>query len=121
MYKTVKEEIDRIERKFTQAEIDAEILRHLSRNAGLSQISDAQKFNQLVKNWEQYAHQKEKDGEALKYDGEKLKPEYHFLEFKLEAIEKIIRKTFGEKILDEIKASYEDEMHRRILESREKT
>ena len=119
LYKTVKEELDRIERKFTQVAIDRIIDQHISRNAHLSEINDAPKFRSLSQAWKEYIDKKEIDGKALKYEGDKMRAEYYFLVLKLEAVEKVIRKDFSEQILKNIRQSYEDEMLKRIWESRE--
>ncbi len=112
-YKVTKDELDRIERKFTQAEIDRFIL---------SELKAADKGNKLTKfidDFSNYIQNKEKDGLSLKYTGKGLKPEYQFLSLKLEAIEKAIVKELGVKALKEIKALYEEEMTERILKSTE--
>jgi len=119
LYKTVKEDLDRIDRKFTQAEVDREIEKHLARNARLSMIGDSEKFRELQLAWQEYVSKKEADGNALKYDGKKIKAEYYFTTLKLEAVEKLIKRMFGDKVLKEIKSAYEEEMCKRILESRE--
>jgi len=119
LYKTVKEEMDRIDRKFTQVEVDREIEKHISRNARLSQIGDSDKFRELQAAWKGYVDKKQADGKSLKYDGKKIKAEYYFTKTKMEAVEKIIKRMFGDKVLKEIKTAYEEEMCKRILESRE--
>lgn len=119
LYKTVKDEVDRIDRKFTQVEVDREIGKHIARNAHLSQLEDSDRFRELQGAWKEYVDKKEADGHALKFDGKKLKADYYFTRMKLEAVEKIIRKVFGDKVLKEIKTAYEEEMCKRILESRE--
>ena len=119
LYKTVKEELDRIDRKFTQVEIDREIEKHLVRNAHLSQVGDSDKFRELQRAWQEYVDKKETDGKILKYDGEKLRAEYYFTKMKFEMVEKMINRMFGDKVLKGIETAYEEEMCKRILESRE--
>jgi hypothetical protein len=55
----------------------------------------------------------------LKFEGKKLKPKYHHLSLKLEAIEKTIVAECGQRGLRRIKALYEHEMRRRIIEDQE--
>jgi len=107
-YKTTKEALDKIERKFTQSQIDRLILKALrsKEKAGLKKSIDE---------FEAYIETKEKTGVELKYDGNNLKSDYEFLCLKLEAIEKVIVKTLGLKALKEIKALYEKEMTERIF------
>ncbi|MFA5410860.1 MAG: hypothetical protein WC321_03250 [Candidatus Omnitrophota bacterium] len=111
-YKTSKEALDKIERKFTQAEIDKFILKELRKQSK----PELEKF---ILDFETYITDKEKAGQELKYENGKLKPDYQFLVFKLAAIEKAISKELGKKALDEIKALYEMEMAERILKSTE--
>ncbi len=111
-YKTTKEALDKIERKFTQSQIDRFILKELrsKERAGLKKSIDE---------FEAYIESKEKTGIELKYDGNNLKSDYEFLCLKLEVIEKVIVKTLRLKALKEIKALYEKEMTERILKSTE--
>lgn len=121
LYKTAKEALDKIERKFTQLEID---------NFILGELKDKNKDSKIkgfIEELEVYIRNKEKEGLALKYlqDGKgqvgnkELKPQYRFLEAKLKAVEKAIIKELGKKALEEIKVLYEIEMIERILKSRE--
>jgi len=112
-YKVTKDELDRIERKFTQLEVDRFILKELK---VLDKKKAATKF---IDEFSAYIANKEKDGLALKYDGKNLKAEYYFLDIKLAAIEKAIKNEFGAKELTKIKSLYEKEMTERILKSTE--
>lgn len=112
LYKTTKEALDKIERKFTQLEIDRFILKELKKNKDKG-------LKKFIAEFEVYIQNKEKDGMALKYRGEKLKPDYLLLELKLKAIEKAIIKELGNKALNEIKSLYEKEMLERILKTTE--
>lgn len=111
-YKTAKEALDKIERKFSQSAIDRLILKELrsKENDGLTKF---------INEFEAYIKSKEKTGIELKYAGNKLKSDYEFLVLKLAAIEKIISKTLGPRALKEIKSLYEKEMTERILKSTE--
>ncbi|MCJ7663885.1 MAG: hypothetical protein MUO24_06555 [Desulfobacterales bacterium] len=119
LYKTKKEAFDRIERKFTQVDIDRKIMRYMraqSNSRNLKRKNEARKF---LNDFKEYINKKEKDGKELKFEGRKLKPEYYHLSLKLEAIEKAIVEELGHRGLREIKALYEHEMMRRIIESQE--
>jgi hypothetical protein len=113
LYKTTKDSLDRIERKFTQLEIDKLILKELraEKNRG--------KIIKFIKDFETYIQNKENDGISLKFEAKDLKPEYCFLVSKLKVIEEVIVKEFGKADLEEIKSLYEKEMIERILKSRE--
>lgn len=113
LYKTAKEALDKIERKFTQLEIDRFILRELKKHG---HNNDVAKF---IEGFNVYIRNKEKDGLSLKYSGKKLKPEYQFLVLKLNAIEKAIARILGKSSLKQIKSLYEKEMTERILKSTE--
>jgi hypothetical protein len=113
LYKTTKEALDRIERKFTQLEIDRFILEELKKQDKNNQV---EKF---IREFEVYIQNKEKDGLSLKYSGKKLNPEYQFLILKLNAIEKAIIKNLGKNALTQIQSLYEKEMTERILKSTE--
>jgi hypothetical protein len=120
LYKTTKEEFDRIERKFTQVDIDRMILRYMAGhgNALLKRESTPGKF---LKDFKDYIDKKEKEGVKLKFEGKKLKPAYYHLSLKLEAIEKTIVAECGQGGLRRITALHEHEMRRRIIEAQEHT
>lgn len=113
LYKTTKEVLDKIERKFTQLEIDNFILKELKKE------NKGGKIKEFIDELEFYIQNKEKDGLSLKYENKELKPQHQFLEAKLKAIEKAIIKELGKKTLKEIKVLYEIEMIERILKSTE--
>lgn len=120
LYKTTKEEFDRIERKFTQVDIDRMILRYMAGH-GDSVLKRESTPGKFLKDFKDYIDKKEKEGVKLKFEGKKLKPEYYHLSLKLEAIEKIIVAECGQRGLRRIKALYEHEMRRRIIEAQEHT
>jgi len=113
LYKTTKEALDRIERKFTQLEIDRFILKELKKSG---RDKSLQRF---IREFEAYVQNKENEGLILKYENKSLKPDYRFLALKLKAIESSIIKELGKNALKEIKALYEKEMTERILRSTE--
>ncbi|MFA5276057.1 MAG: hypothetical protein WC417_04100 [Candidatus Omnitrophota bacterium] len=112
-YKTAKEALDKIERKFTQLEIDKFVLKEMKAR------SKDKKSDRFIAEFEAYILNKEMDGIELKFEGKQIRPDYAFLELKLKAIEKAIVKELGKKSLDDIKALYEKEMTERILKSTE--
>lgn len=112
-YKTAKEALDKVERKFTQVEIDKFILDLLKKQDKDKEIA------QFRADFADYIRKKQDDGLALKFEGGKLKPEYRFLVLRLRAVEKAIVKELGKKALTQIKSLYEEEMTQRILKSTE--
>jgi len=113
LYKTAKEALDKIERKFTQLEVDRFILDELKK-------SDKDNLSaSFIGEFQAYIQNKEKEAGASKYENGAMKPDYCFLLLKLKAIEKAIAKELGENVLKEIKLLYEMEMTERILKSTE--
>lgn len=120
LYKTTKEAFDKFERKFTQLEIDEDILLEMEKELkGAYLPHEKKQLEKLVNEFRDYIAKKEKTCLALKYKGKKTNPEFIFLDVKLEAIEKMITKELGKDTLEEIKEMYEQEMVERILESKE--
>ncbi|MFH0917748.1 MAG: hypothetical protein V1830_01290 [Candidatus Omnitrophota bacterium] len=120
LYKTTKEAFDKYERKFTQTEIDKDILQEIE-NALMGSYLPHEKaeLEKLVNNFQEYISTKEKACLELKYQGLRTNPEFIFLDVKLNAIEKLIVKELGRRQLAEIKALYEKEMALRIMRSTE--
>src|SRR5512140_3490946 len=85
-YKITKEALDKIERKFTQVEIDRALIAELKK---ADKRSGLRKF---IAEFQAYVDTKEKDGLGLKFENKALRPEYEFLTAKLAALEKIIVK-----------------------------
>lgn len=113
LYKTTKESLDRIERKFTQLEIDRHLLGYLKK------LDRQKRASGFVFDFKTYIANKEKEALSLKYEGKNLKSDYYFLDLKLAAVEKVIKQELGKKALKEIKSLYEKEMTERILKSKE--
>lgn len=112
LYKETKEALDRVDRKFTQIEID-KFIREELRKEEIKALKFFEDFNT-------YVNDKEKDCETLKSrEGKYLNPEHQFLSLKLQAIEKSIVKELGAESLEEIKKLYHQEMVDRILRSTE--
>jgi len=112
-YKQVRESLDKVDRKFTQLEIDQYILEQMRK------LDTNRAAKNYIEEFKVYIQNKEKDALGRKYSGKELKPEYYFLQLKLQAIEKSVEKELGKKGLKEIEALYEQEMVRRILAERE--
>ena len=113
LYKTAKESLDKIERKFTQSEIDRLILKELEKQDKYNKVK------KFIGEFRIYIQNKEKDGLSLKYENKDLNPDYLFLVLKLKAIEKTIISELGRVGLKQIKSHYEQEMTERILRSAE--
>jgi len=112
-YKATKEALDKIDRKFTQVDIDRFLIKELRKSP------DFKAIEKRVLEFEAYVATKERDGQAFKFRNGSLASEYAFLELKLKAIEKAIKKELGTKGLAQIKSLYEREMTERILKSTE--
>ncbi len=119
LYKTTKEEFDRIERKFTQVGIDKKIIRYMREHFNSRNVKKKNEARKLLKDFKEYIDKKERDGQELKFDGQKLRPEYYYLSLKLESIEKAVVEELGRRRLRKIKALYEHEMMQRIIEAQD--
>lgn len=120
-YKTLKEELDRIDRKFTQLEVDDKVLKYLC--AQRSPVKKGDKtYHKLLDDFKTYIRRKEESSLGLKFvDGKKgpLEPRYQFLRDRLDAVEKAIVYFLSRKELKKIQGLYDAEMIKRILEARE--
>ncbi len=120
LYKTTKEEFDKYERKFTQLDIDEELLKEIEAAFKDTYLpSEKKDLEKLVEDLRKYIAEKEEACFKLKHKGKKTNPEFIFLDAKLNAIESIIKKMFGKKFLDGVKNLYEEEMVQRIMEERQ--
>jgi len=120
LYKTTKEAFDRYERKFTQLEIDEGVLKEIEAELkDLYMPDEKETLEKFVNDYRDYIIEKENACLKLKYKGQKINPEFIFLDIKLSAIENIIRKELGLRCLKEIRDAYEKEMQQRILSARE--
>ena len=121
-YKTTKESLDRIDRKFTQLLADRYILKELQAGSAFLSKTDLEQYQKNLNDFKIYIDNKEKDAWALKFSGEKdktLKSGYRFLRNRLAAVKKSITFFLGKQQLKRIELSYEQEMVRRILGERE--
>lgn len=120
LYKTAKEELDRIDRKFTQPEVDKFIYDEL--NSSLNAVSNAQKalYKKLLDEFSNYIKNKENGAFQLKFEKSSVeRPHYIFLKNKINAIEKAIIKFHGRGKLNQIKLLYHQEMIKRIWEEKQ--
>ena len=120
LYKTTKEAFDKYERKFTQVEIDKDVLQEMENTLMGSYLPhEKAQLEKMVNDFQEYVSDKEKACLELKYQGLRTNPEFIFLDVKLNVIEKLITKELGRKALEEIKGLYEKEMTQRILKGAE--
>ncbi|MDD5252600.1 MAG: hypothetical protein WC416_02790 [Candidatus Omnitrophota bacterium] len=120
LYKTTKEAFDKYERKFTQIDIDKDILSEVENELlGAYLPHEKEYLDKLLNQYREYISAKEKSCLELKYQGKKTNPEFLFLDIKLNAVEKLIAQELGRRGLEKIKALYEQEMTDRILRSTE--
>lgn len=120
LYKTAKETFDKYERKFTQVDIDNDILAEMEKEllgSYLPHEKDA--LQKYINDFQKYIEDKERACSELRDQGKKINPEFIFSEIKLDAVEKVIVKELGRKGLEEIRSLYEKEMTGRILKSTE--
>ncbi|MBF0479238.1 MAG: hypothetical protein HQL26_07115 [Candidatus Omnitrophica bacterium] len=120
-YKTTKEDLDRIDRYFTQLTVDDFILNKL-RGSKEFKVSANKDFAKLVNDFGDYRNKKEERVLAQKFENQArkvLQPQYLYLQKRFQAIEAAIVHFLGDKELKKIIDAYEREMTTRILQSRE--
>jgi len=123
-YKMTKEELERIDRKFTQLEVDSFALKELCKQLKPLKGQRREEFAKKIDEFKDYMAKKEQNANAEKFDdltSKQLKPHYFYLTQRLAAIEKAIVSFLGRAELQKIQGLYDEEMIRRILESREHT
>lgn len=122
LYKTTKDECDKIDRKFTQLDIDRNIERILEKSVNACDPVLKQALLLQLGEWKSYIVGKEADAQRLKFDSSgQLDPHYAFLCLKKEAVERLIVTHFGQKGLCEIRDLYEESSMRKILEDTRST
>ena len=118
-YKTTKEDLDRVDRYYTQIKADKFILENLRTSAEYKKRKD---YKKLVEDFEQYMKTKKANVDQKKF-GDVLKGEvsveYLYLKQRFAAIESAILHFLGKKDLQDITLLYENEMTQRILQARE--
>ncbi|MFZ5800889.1 MAG: hypothetical protein ACOY3D_05905 [Candidatus Omnitrophota bacterium] len=111
LYKTTKEAVDRVDRKFTQLEIDRQIRAELVKE--INRCAEKKALEKFLKELDEYIAKKETEAQSLK------NPAYVFLKLKLTAVENSIERLLDKKSLEEIKELYQQEMLRRIIEAKD--
>ncbi len=121
-YKTTKEDLDRIDRYFTQKIIDDYMFEELINTKECRSTSGNEEFKLQVHNFEKYKEEKFNKAQNKKYfgDGNKIiSQDYLYMKYRLTAIEKAIVHFLGENELNNIIERYEEEMTRRIIVAHE--
>jgi len=117
LYKVTKDELDKIERKFTQMDIDRDIQRLLDKKTKGLDPALKKGIQPHLDEWQEYIFQKESDAQKLKFDEDgRLNASYLFLSLKLEAVTQIIRTRLGLRGYRQIQRLYEESLVKRILE-----
>ena len=120
-YKTTREDLDWIDRKFTQLQVDEAIREQLV--AGRSAEPADPGYDQELAAFDQYISDKQAKAAPLKYTDPAaqttLQPRYRYLRDRLAAIEWVITDRLGAEELPKIRGLYEQEMVGRILAARE--
>lgn len=109
-YKSTKEELDRIDRKFTQLKVDDFILLKLSSKPG----AERKALEGSIAEFKEYISKKQESASA-----EKSTPKHVYLQNRLSAVEDAVKYFLGAPELTKIIALYEHEMTVRILQARE--
>lgn len=123
-YKTAKEDLDRVDRYFTQLQADAFVLDFLLKNQKTEVKKGTVQYIDKIDAFKGYVSNKQKNVFFRKFvdkEGKILQPDYQYLKNRLAAIEKSICHFFDQKELTAIQNLYEEEMTKRILEAREHT
>lgn len=121
-YKTTKEELDKIDRYFTQAVVDDYLIERLQTSPEYKARTTL--FHKSVEEFIQYAREKKTKAEGKKFvDSAQtvLHPDYQYLKARFEVIEQATCHFFDQKELERVAALYENEMTERILKAREHT
>ncbi len=121
-YKTTKEDLDKIDRYFTQADVDDFLISQLTNLEGYKSSSSGASLKKSVDDFIAYAEEKKAKAEGRKFadiSQGALQPGYQYLKARFEAIEQAIVHFLGRQELDKIQNLYEEEMTCRILQERE--
>lgn len=121
-YKTTKEELDRIDRYFTQLKADRFVLQELTQSEDYA--GGNAEYKKRVDHFKDYMAQKESNVLEKKFSDANrgiLQPDYQYLKNRFTAVEEAIRHFLGIRELKAIGILYEEEMTERILKAREHT
>lgn len=117
LYKTIREDVDRIDRKFTQLVLDEKIAALLERDMASLDKELHQGVGPFVEEWKAYIAQKADDARKLKFsESGLLKFEYVFLRLKLKAVERLIVERLGRRHLNEFRRRLEEAAMQGILQ-----
>lgn len=117
-YKTTKEELDKVDRYYTQLNVDRFVLEKLRRN----KAAGNKEFLALVDDFSDYMEKKKANVDKKKFTDtqcQALDKDYLYLNHRFFAIEQAIVHFLGRSELKNIADLYEAEMSQRILSARE--
>lgn len=120
-YKTTKEELDKVDRYFTQLQADDFVLRQLKKSKDYKS-SGNKGYKDRVDQFKVYMEKKEANVLSKKFCDnahKTLSPDYQYLKNRFLSIEDTIAFFLGDKVLKEVGLLYEKEMTGRILQARE--
>jgi hypothetical protein len=123
-YKTTKEELDKIERYFTQLKADGFVLQVLRKTKEYRSSGGNKEYRDMVDQFQVYMDKKEANVLKKKFTDSRrqaLNPDYQYLKNRFVAIEGAIRHFLGAGELKKMNHLYEQEMTGRILQAREHT
>ncbi|MCK5014450.1 MAG: hypothetical protein KAS66_11580 [Candidatus Omnitrophica bacterium] len=123
-YKTTKEELDKIERYFTQLKADGFVLQSLRKTKEYRSSDGDKGYKEMVDQFQVYMEKKEANVLKKKFTDnrrQELNPDYQYLKNRFAAIGGAIRHFLGAGELKKTSLLYEQEMTRRILQAREHT
>ena len=123
-YKTTKEELDKVDRYFTQLIVDDFVLKQLKKAKEYKGSGDEKSFQGQVGRFQAYMKEKEINVMKKKFQDRQhneLNADYLYLKNRFTAIEKAIQRYLGAGELGNICRLYEEEMTGRILKAREHT
>ncbi len=117
LYKTIREDLDRTDRKFTQLVLDERIAALLERDAAALDKDLRQGVGSFIEEWKTYIAQKADDAQKLKFSESGMPMfEYVFLRLKLRAVERLIVERLGRRRLNEFKRRLEEAAMQGILQ-----
>jgi hypothetical protein len=110
LFKTTRDELDKIDRKFTQLEVDRSMQKVFLKKKGGA-------LTPFIDEWGRYMAGKEADAKKLKFDDAGgVLASYSFLRLKLKAIESVADRRFGPRLMRQFEKIYEDAAMKNILQ-----
>jgi hypothetical protein len=117
LYKTTKDELDRIDRKFTQLDIDRAMLDFFRGRAVGARDVVKGGVDIFVREWQEYVTGKEADARKLRFDEKGgILASYYFLHLKLKAVLDLAQRRFGARAVRDFKRYYEEASMRLIAQ-----